>query len=332
MSAIVEVWRGPRVESRHELSVAVVDATGRLRASAGDPGLVAFARSAVKPFQAMALVEDGAADRYGLEPAELALACGSHSAEARHVEAARAILRRAQAREEMLVCGPHAPMSSAAARTLMARGVAPSRIHNNCSGKHAGMMLLAHAHGWPLAGYERPDHPVQQRVLREMERWTDVAGDEIETAIDGCGLPTFALPLTAMAGAFARLARAARRGERGPARIVAAMVDYPEYVAGTGRMCTGLMRAAAGRIFCKVGAEGVYCAGIPGAELGIALKVHDGAIRASEPALLAVLAALNLLSEEELGTLEAYARPVVRNTRGDAVGAIRARIELEPAA
>lgn len=331
MSAVVEVWRGAMVESRHRLSIAVAGADGRLRATAGDPELAVFARSAVKPFQALPLVEDGVVDRFGLTEAELALCCGSHNAEERHVEAARSILAKVGAREELLACGPHPPMGAAAARALAERGVEPGRIHNNCSGKHAGMLALARAHGWPLPGYERPEHPVQRRVLEELARWTEVPAEDIPFAIDGCGVPTFGLALSALARAFARLAAAARAGDEAPSRIVGAMVRNPEYVAGTGRLCTDLMRVAGGRVFAKVGAEGVYCAGVPGAELGIALKAEDGATRASEPALLAVLAALGVLSDDDLAALEPYVVPLVRNTRGEEVGAIRVQLELEPA-
>ncbi len=327
--ARVEVWRGGIVESVHEVSVAVADASGRLRASAGDPALVAFARSAVKPFQALPLVEEGVADRLGFTAEELALCCASHSGEARHVAAARSLLRKVGAGEEALACGPHPPLGRAAAAELERRGEAPGRIHNNCSGKHAGMLGLAGAQGWPLAGYERPEHPVQQRMAAEIARWTGVPADEIATGTDGCGVVTFALPLRALAAAHARFAAAAREGEQGPARILQAMVRNPEYVGGSERLCTDLMRAAGGRILVKVGAEGVYCAAIPGAELGIALKVLDGATRASEPALLAVLRALHLLSDEEMAALERYARPELRNTRGERVGEIRAEVELE---
>jgi len=332
VSAVVEVTRGPLVESRHEVSVAVVDAGGRLRARTGDPRLVAYARSAAKPFQALPLVEDGAADGLGVTTAEVAVCCGSHNAEDRHLEAVRSILRRAGADEGALACGPHPPLGVAAARVLAERGREPDRIHNNCSGKHAGMLALARAHGWSLAGYQRPEHPVQERVLRSIARWCEVDADGIQTAVDGCGLPTFALSLAALAGAYARLAAAHRRGEDAPARVVGAMLQHPEYVGGTDRLCTELMRAAGGRIFAKVGAEGVYCAGVPGAELGIALKVHDGAWRAAEPALLATLSALQLLSREEAGALERFAEPAVLNTRGEPVGVVRARVALEAAA
>jgi L-asparaginase II len=332
MSGIwVEVWRGSLVESRHRVSVAVVDAGGRCRAGAGDRDLVTFARSAAKPLQALPLVEDGVVTRFDLTLAELALCCGSHSGEPQHVEGVRSILRKIGADEEALACGATPPMSELAARLLQEVGASPGRIHNNCSGKHAGMLALARAHGWPLAGYYRAGHPVQERMLEEVARWTGVPADDIVTAVDGCGVVTFGVPLSALAAAFARLAAAARRGEDPAAAVVQAMVRHPACVAGPGRLCTELMRVADGRIFAKVGAEGVYAAGIPGAELGIALKVEDGGKRAAEPALLAVLRGLGLLSPEEIAELEEFTHPEVRNTRGERVGVIRVTGLLEPA-
>ena len=329
--AHVEVWRGGIVESRHCVSVAVVDGSGVLRASAGDPELVAYARSAVKPMQAVPLIEDGVLDRFHFTPVELALACASHSAEPRHVEGVYGMLRKIGADEHALACGAHAPMHEPSARALREAGRAPTRIHNNCSGKHAGMLALARAHGWPLAGYQDEAHEVQQRMLHEIARWTRMQPDEITCGVDGCGVVTFAVPLIALAGAFASFAAAARRGEGAAARIVGAMTSHPEYVAGTDRMCTELMRVAGGRIFAKVGAEGVYCAGVPGAELGIALKVEDGALRAAEPVLLAVLRKLGLLSDDELATLARFVEPDIRNTRGERVGTVRAIVQLTPA-
>jgi L-asparaginase II len=327
----VEVWRGAAVESLHRVSVAVCDARGELRARCGQTGLVVYARSAIKPLQALPLVEDGVADRFGFTTAELALCCASHSGEPRHVEAAESILRRIGADETALACGPHAPYHEPSARALREAGREPTRVHNNCSGKHGGMLALARYHGWPLAGYHLLEHPVQQRMLTEVMRWTELSGEEIGTAVDGCGVTTFAAPLSDLACAFARLAGAARRGDAGPARVVEAMTRYPEYVGGTGRLCTELMRATAGRLFVKVGAEGVYLAGAPGAELGVALKVEDGAQRAAEPALISVLRALNLLSDDELAALSQFVEPVLRNTRGEEVGAVRASLKLEPA-
>jgi L-asparaginase II len=326
----IEVWRGSAVESRHRVSIAACDATGKLRAHSGNADLVFFARSAVKPLQALPLVEDGVVEQFGFESAELALACASHSSEPRHIDVVESMLRKIGAGEEALACGPHAPMHEPSARALRESGVEPTRVHNNCSGKHAGMLGLARKHGWPLTGYQNLEHPVQQRMLAEMARWTELEPDDFTTGVDGCGVVTFAGPLRAFAGAFARFAAAARRGESGPAGIVSAMTKNPEYVGGSGRLCTELMRVVKGRLFVKVGAEGVYLVGAPGAELGIAIKVEDGAVRAAEPALVHVLRGLNLLSDDEMAGLDRYVEPMIRNTRGEIVGAIRASIALEP--
>ena len=327
--AIIEVWRGDLVESQHHVHIAVVDGGGRLRAHAGDPEMLTFARSAVKPMQTVPIVDDGAADQFGFTEAELALCCASHSGESRHVAAVNGMLRKVGAAEEALACGPHIPLGKEAARELAERREEPTRVHNNCSGKHTGMLALARVHGWPLAGYQEADHPVQQRMQQEVAQWAEVSADEIPTAVDGCGVITFALRLERLAGAFARFAASARRGENAPSRIVQAMVRNPEYVAGTDRLCTELMRVARGRVFAKVGAEGVYCAGVPGAELGIALKVEDGATRAAEPALIATLKALAILEDDEVAGLARFAEPDITNTRGERVGMLRAQIALE---
>jgi L-asparaginase II len=293
---------------------------------------VAFARSAIKPLQALPLIELGVTDRYGLSERELALCCASHSGEEYHTEAARSILRKIGVDETALACGPHAPFHEPSAAALSSSGVEPGRIHNNCSGKHAGMLALARCQGWPIAGYQQAAHPVQKLMLETVARWTAMAEEEIPIAVDGCGVATFALPLRRMAGAFARLAAAARRGDAAPARIVEAMTRHPAYVAGSGRLCSAVMRAADGRLIAKTGAEGVYCAAVPGAELGVALKVEDGAKRAAEPAVLAVLRALGLLSDDAMADLAEFASPTIRNTRGEVVGAIRPAIELQPVA
>ena len=306
---VIEVRRGDVIESLHKLHIAVVDGAGRLRAQAGDPAFLVFARSAIKPLQAVPLIEDEVADRFSFTEAELALCCASHSGEARHVTAVAGMLKKVGISEEALACGPHPPLGKQAALLLAQQQIEPTRVHNNCSGKHTGMLALARVHGWPLTGYHELDHPVQQRMLQELARWTEWPADDIAVAVDGCGVVTFAVPLERLARAFARFAADARRGALAPARIVQAMVRNPEYVAGTDRMCTELMRVARGRIFAKVGAEGVYCAGVPGAELGIALKVEDGATRAAEPALIAILKALNILSDDEVADLARFARP-----------------------
>lgn len=327
--AVIDVRRGDTVESQHRVHIAVVDGAGRLRAHAGDIGYITFARSAIKPLQAVPLIEDGVADRFGFTEAELALCCASHSGEPRHVAAVDAMMRKVGVVEESLACGPHEPLGRQAAQELARQRQEPTRVHNNCSGKHTGMLALARMHGWPLTGYHEAGHPVQDRMQQELARWAEVDAQTMDTAVDGCGVVTFALPVDRLAGAFARFAAAARRGDAAPARIVQAMVRNPEYVAGTDRLCTELMRVARGRIFAKVGAEGVYCAGVPGAELGVALKVEDGAVRAAEPALIAVLKALAVLSEDEVAELARFAEADISNTRGEKVGALRARVRLE---
>ncbi|HET7322523.1 MAG TPA: asparaginase [Longimicrobiaceae bacterium] len=324
----VKVYRGAVVESVHHVHAAVVDAEGRLRAAVGDPESVTFFRSAAKPFQALPLVADGALDRFGITLEELSLCCGSHSGEPRHVAAAESVLRRVGLDGESLACGPHPPFHEASRRELEEAGLEPLRLHNNCSGKHAGMIALARVHGWDVEGYHLPEHPVQQRILAELSRWTTLPAEAMALGVDGCGVMTVGLPLRYMALSYARLAAAAREGEREPTYVVGAMTSYPEMVAGEGRLCTELMDLARGRLFAKVGAEGVYCVGVPGAELGVALKVEDGAKRAVAPAILSVLRQLDLISEDDLGALYSHAFPELVNTRGEVVGEIRAEFGL----
>ena len=321
----IEATRGGLVESVHRVSVAVVQADGRLVAEAGDPAHVTFWRSAAKPFQALPLVEDGAADGLGVTQPELALACASHSSEPIHLAVAEGFLRRIGATVDDLACGPHPPLSPAVAARVAREGTALTPLWSNCSGKHAGMLALARHHGWPKAGYHQPEHPVQRRILQEVARWTEVPTARIHTATDGCAAVTFALPLTAMAGAWARFGSAAAPG---PVRLRAAMTAHPELVAGTSRLCTELMAACRGRVLAKVGAAGIYCAALPELRLGLALKVADGDSAASAPALLAVLRALltraGLGRDCESAAVESHAERPITNTRGTTVGAIRA--------
>ncbi len=327
--SVVEVVRGQSVESQHRVHIAIAHAERGVVASCGDAARISYVRSAIKMFQALPLVEDGGLDHFGLTDQELAVCTASHNGEPFHVTAARGILRKAGVSEDALACGPHPPMHSAAADALARTGHPPGRIHNNCSGKHAGMLALTQLKRWRIDGYHRADHPLQQRVLTTLASWTGVAAESIEIAVDGCGLPTFALPLDRVALACARMAAATADRDTASARVIAAMTTHPEYVAGTGRLCTDLMRVTAGRVFAKVGAEGYYCAGVPERQLGIALKAEDGAKRASEPALLAALGLLEVLTLAELDALAKYHRPVVLNTRGERVGEIRAVLHLQ---
>jgi len=341
---LVELRRGSVVESRHAVHVAVVDAEGRLVARAGNPDFVTFWRSAAKPFQALPLVTDGAADRFGLTTAELALCCASHSSEPGQVNLVRELLQKIGCGERDLTCGPHTPLSETVAKDYQTRGVRLTAVYSNCSGKHAGMLALACHHGWPTAGYALLDHPVQRRCLAEVSRWTLVPEREIGVAVDGCGVACFALPLRSMGLAYGRLGRDAGGGMRDatvphasrishpasrvphpasriphPAsRIVESMLRHPDLLAGEGRPCTEMMRAHPGRVITKVGAEGVYSALLTQERLGVALKIEDGHGPAAALAMAAVLRDLGLEPQPE--SLLATA---TRNSRGEVVGELR---------
>ncbi|HSP78672.1 MAG TPA: asparaginase [Myxococcaceae bacterium] len=322
-SLLIESTRSGFVESVHRVSVAVVDAGGALVASAGEPELWCLWRSAAKPFQALPLVQDGAADRFGFGPRELALACASHSSEPVHREVCEGMLQAAGCEEARLACGPHPPLSPAVAEEVVRHGLRLTPKWSNCSGKHAGMLALARHHGWATEGYERAGHPVQERLLDEVARWAGRARGEVWLAVDGCTAVCFGLPLKALATAYARFGVS----EEAPARrLREAMWAHPELVAGTGRLCTELMVAARGQVLAKVGAEGLYGAAVPALGLGIALKVEDGDMRCSPPALLAVLrqvlerGAVSVPLEE----LAHHAEPPLRNTRGEVTGSLRA--------
>lgn len=317
----VEVWRGDRVESVHRVRACVVDATGGVLLATGDVDVPVFPRSAVKPFQALVLVESGAAEAVQVSPAELALACASHGGEPRHVALVEAWLARLGLDEGCLACGPHAPTHAASAAALIRTGEAPRRVHNNCSGKHTGMLAVARQLGAPLRGYELPDHPVQREVQAVLAALGGL--DRLpEPGIDGCSLPVHPMPLRALARAAAHLAAP---GSPAPsraaalARIADAMRAEPFLVAGTDRCCTAVMRAVPGLI-AKVGAEGVYLAALPSRGLGLALKAEDGAVRAAEVALLALLDGLGALDEVARAALAGFARPVLRNYAGTEVG------------
>ena len=325
---IVEVMRGDVVESSHRVHVAVCHAEQGLVASAGNPAHHSFVRSAIKMFQVLPFVEAGGMGHFQLTSEELALCTASHSGEPFHVAAARSILAKAKVGEGALACGPHLPLHEPTAQAMIAAGETPGRIHNNCSGKHAGMIACCVQQQWVTNGYQRPAHPLQQRIRSTLARWMRIDADEMEVGVDGCGLPTFALALDAVAEGCARFAAVATQDGSAPATIVQAMTGHPQFVAGTNRLDTDLMSMTKGRLFAKVGAEGFYCAGVPTMKLGIALKAEDGAKRAAEPALLAVLHLLDALTTDELSRMAKYSEPEILNTRQEVVGRVRTRIEF----
>ena len=292
---LVEVMRGPIVESRHAGAVAVADAAGRLVLALGDVERRIFPRSAVKALQAILLVESGAADAFGLGDAELAVACASHSGGRVHVEAVRSLLGSAGLDESYLACGAHWPVSEEAFRDLVRGGARALPIHNNCSGKHAGMLAACVHLGLDPRGYERADHPLQVAIAGIISETCGIELNRDDAGVDGCSVPTWPLPLSALAQGFARFgsgAGLAAARARAAARLSRACFARPVLVAGEGRFDTIAMRALAPSVFVKGGAEGVHCAALPGLGLGIALKVDDGAKRGAERALAEVLAAL----------------------------------------
>ncbi len=324
---VVEVTRGPLVESRHRGAGAVVDSAGALVFSFGDVERPVYPRSAVKAFQALPLVESGAADKLGLSEEEIALACASHSGEPAHVAGAQAMLAKAGADLSALACGAHWPIGEKAARALARSGAAPSALHNNCSGKHAGFVCLACANGWDVRGYETASHPVQRAVHTAIEAMTGAALGVDVCGVDGCSIPTWAVPLRALALGFARFAS----GEgltparaRAAERIRAAVAAHPIMVGGEGRFDTDVMTLLGARAFTKTGAEGVFCAALPDLGLGLAVKADDGATRAAQIMIAALIAKLLPLSDAERARFETFLSPTLRNWNGLEVGRMRA--------
>src|SRR6201987_2376247 len=298
---LVEMTRGPLVESRHRGAVAVCDAEGNTTLALGDVTAPVFPRSAVKALQALPLIEQGAADRFSLSDEELALACASHSGEAAHVAGVERMLAKAGFKPSALRCGAHWPIAQPAAAAV-ARSGAPSPLHNNCSGKHAGFLCVARAMGVDHAEYWRAEHPVQRLVRVVLEDFTGAALDETRCAIDGCSVPTWAVPLHNLAHAFAKFG--AGRGipvarAQAAARLRHACTKAPWYVAGTGRFCTDVMQLFGERVFVKTGAEGVYCATLPQQGFGIAVQCDDGASRAAQAIMAALIARFLPLSASE---------------------------------
>ncbi len=337
---LVEVTRGSMVESRHRGFIAVVDSSGAVIAKAGDIGTPAWFRSAAKPFQTIPIIASGAAPRYDFTPRELAVITGSHSGESIHLEAVISILNKIALDESALKCGAHMPFDDASAKRLRAENRQPGPLHNNCSGKHAGMLAFARHINEPVENYIDPAHPIQRRILSTLAHFAAEPVEEIRVAVDGCSAPVFGLSVEAMARSYARLV-GAEQTEIEPElaaaaeAVVNAMTEYPEMVGGTrNRLDTDLMLAAKGQIISKVGAEGVQLLGVKPNErypngLGIAVKIEDGDIRrARDPVVIETLRQLGLLDDDQLARLAPYARSIVLNHRKIEVGEVRTCFKL----
>ncbi|KIL41151.1 asparaginase [Gordoniibacillus kamchatkensis] len=332
---LVAVTRGPLTECVHRGHVAVADANGRLLYYAGDPAHVTFARSSAKPLQALPVLESGAADAFAMTDPELALLCASHNGEETHVQTAQTLLSKMGLSGEHLQCGAHYPFHRQTAQAMRRRGEQPTNLHNNCSGKHSGMLALALMLGADIAGYLAPEHPVQRRMLAAVSEMSGVPESDIAIGVDGCGVPVFGMPLAALAAAYARFGRPDGQPEArriACERLMRAIVHHPDYLAGDDRYDTQLVRATSGRLIGKMGAEGVFAIAVPERGWGIAVKIEDGAQRALYPAATEALRQLGLLSDTELAALAKFHRPLQHNWQGTEVGAIVPEFQLRPAA
>jgi L-asparaginase II len=314
----VVATRGGIVESRHRVHAAVVGADG-LIGTAGDPALLTFWRSCAKPFQVMPLVRGGF-DRIGWGDDQLALACASHGGEPEHVAIVEGMLNDLGLEEGDLACGAQEPLASRGARMLRESGVRPTRVHNNCSGKHAAMLARAVSENWPTEGYERDEHPVQRDATAEIARWSGLPTSAIRRSVDGCGVVVYGLPVEAMARCYARFAHAVNEDEDVPARIAHAMRTRPFLIGGTDRFDSVLLEETDGTVLAKIGAEGVHAVALLERGIGFAIKVEDGAQRAQYPAVLRLLQLLDALPTSLPPRLAEFLVRPVRNTRGEIVG------------
>ena len=339
---LVDVLRGGTVESSHRGALAIVDADGALHTALGDIQRPVFPRSAIKVLQALPLVESGAADQFGLSDEELALACASHGGEPLHAQTAASMLAKAGLDADALECGAHWPYEDTAMKNLARSGQAPSALHNNCSGKHSGFVCLGCGLAGDadrrafLRGYVQPEHTVMREVTAAIHATTghDLARTPMGT--DGCSIPTYAVPLRHLAHAFARVATGVglREGHaRAARRLRQAAARAPFMVAGTGRFDSRVMQLLGERLFCKVGAEGMYCAALPTLGLGVAIKMDDGNnARACEVVMAAVIVSLLALDDTERDFMQRLAAPTMKNWNGIEVGRLLPAADLRIAA
>lgn len=325
---VARVIRGDTVESIHRGDIVMLK-DGSPYFEAGDPHLLTFTRSSIKAFQAIPFVASGAADEFGFSEKEIALACASHSGEPFHIETAFEMLSKAGLTERDLGCGPHPPFHKESAEALIRNGDEPRSVHNNCSGKHAAMLAFARHIGADTASYLDPSNPVQREILKTISLFSGVPEEELLLGTDGCSAPNFALPLSSMALAYARLIDPP--GEFGAAvvaaakRIVSAMMNHPEYVGGSYRLDTKIMKALPGRIVCKVGAEGVWLAAIPEKKIAIAMKIEDGNDDRARPALaVEMLRRLGMVDGGAEQTLREFSPMILKNRRDTVVGRVEA--------
>ena len=322
----VEVSRGGIVESQHRGSLAIVDRSGKVQGAWGDIKQPVYPRSANKALQALAMMESGAAEKFGFSDAEIALACSSHGGEEMHTLGAASMLAKAGLSVDDLECGTHWPTHEDTLLKMAAKSEAPSDLHNNCSGKHSGMLAAALMMKAPTKGYIKQTHPLQQRVLGIIETMCGVDLSNAPVGIDGCSIPTFGVPLENLAYGFARfIAPDDLPDARADAcrHIAKAVFAHPEMVAGTGRYCTEMMQIMGSRVFLKTGAEGVYIAALPDYGLGVALKCDDGASRAAEMMMTAALHHIGVFEADDMAKIQRFLKVPLKNRAALEIGDIR---------
>lgn len=334
---LAEVLRGETVESIHRGHLIVVDGNGETIVQIGSPETVTFFRSSAKPFQVIPFLTSGAAERFGFTEKEIALACGSHSGEDFHIAAVKQMLEKIGCDENDLRCGAHAPFNEAVAEALIKAGDKPTPLHNNCSGKHASMIAFAKQINADTETYEVLENSVQQKILETVALFSGVPKEAIKIGVDGCAVPNYAIPVSAMAKSFARLVFPPEEFEaetkEACRRIASAMITFPEMIGGTDRLDTIIMQALPGKIVSKIGAEGVYTAGILPNEkwkagLGIAFKIEDGEDkRARAVVAVELFRRLGNLDAKAAETLNKLSPMPIINRRGDMVGEVRASFD-----
>ena len=329
---LIEITRGTITETIHRGAIAVVDTKGNLQYAAGNPKLVTFMRSAAKPFQLLPTLESQAIEEFNLNPSEISVMCASHSGEGYHLELIRQILKKTGLTEETLQCGPHLPGHIPTQRDMIRSCQQPTAIHSNCSGKHTGMLMGCRIKGFPIEGYLDLSHPIQQEILHTLEEVGDMSANDIGIAIDGCAVPTFALPIDKIALLFSRLADPVlitkSQRQKGLNNIRDAMIAYPENMSGSNRFCAALMKHFPKQVVLKSGASGVYGIGLPNQGLGIGLKIENGLGEPRYAAVLTVLRKLDILPQDGLDQLWHQFCPPVKNYRQQIVGSFRPVFEL----
>ena len=328
---LIDVQRAGRTESVHRGHIAVVTDTGTCIHALGNPQQPIYARSAAKPLQALAVLDSDAKAAYNLSLAEIALFCASHNEESMHTDAVATLLARIHESEQSLTCGAHYPFHKETMQSMLASNTSATTIHNNCSGKHAGMLVLAKRLQVSTQGYAELEHPVQQAMLGAVADMAGLEPTAIPTGTDGCGVPVFQLPLDRLAFAYAKLGSGAGCTdvrESSAALIREALASYPDYLAGEDRYDSQLIRITQGRVLGKMGAEGVFALCVPAKKIGVAVKVEDGNFRALYPAVTETLMQLNMISQLEYDALNAWHNPILYNHAGTEVGRIRPRFRL----